>query len=109
MVSADRVEPSKINSAEKVPVLCVHGDTEAYPTAEIELCLGGSRRKAKLAVAPSLPVPVLLGRYLYDVWDGWRSPEAALVAKTRAHREAVKETQSDMAEERIRARRANSR
>ncbi len=41
MVSADGISPSKVNTAETVPVLCVHGDVVDYPTAEIELRLRG--------------------------------------------------------------------
>lgn len=67
MVHVDKVPPSKIRHMEKVPVKCVHGDTEEYPTAEIELCLGGTQSKAKVTVAPQQPIPVLLGRDLYDV------------------------------------------
>ena len=56
------------NTAETVPVLCVHGDTEKYPTAE--------------SVAPNLIVPVLLGRDVYDV----QTTEMGLMAETRAQR-----------------------
>lgn len=50
--------------------------------------LGGTQRKAKVAVAPRLPIPVLLGRDLYDVRDGWKTPETqtGLMVETRAKR-----------------------
>ena len=65
MVRANQIALSKIDAEETVPVLCVHGDTESYPTTEVESSLGGIQRKARVVVAPSLPVSVLLG--LYDI------------------------------------------
>lgn len=56
-----------MNRGNMVPVLCVHGDIVKYPTAEVDLHFDGVRRRVKVVVAPSLPVPVLLGRELYDV------------------------------------------
>lgn len=41
IVSADVVRRAKMSSASRVPVLCVHGDTCFYPTAEV-LGHGGS-------------------------------------------------------------------
>ena len=60
MVSAEWVDPSKMNLDERVPVLCVHGDTMEYPTAAVKLQVGETERITKVAVAQGLPVPVLL-------------------------------------------------
>ena len=60
MVAARVVEEALLDPESKVPVLCVHGDVCLYPTAEVELASGSWRRKAQVAVAPNLPVAVLL-------------------------------------------------
>ena len=65
MVSARRVQPERVSLGDGVPVLCVHGDTVQYPTTEVEIRIGPWSKRAKVAVAPSLPVDVLLGRDLY--------------------------------------------
>ena len=81
MVSANSIEPDRVNNRDTVPVLCVHGDTVEYPT------MGGYTRRASVAVAPSLPVPVLLGRDLYDINSGWKTPEAGYLVETRSQKE----------------------
>ena len=65
MVAAGEVDQSKVDHAEIVPVLCVHGHTVEYPTTTVELCVGEKKETARVAVAPRLLVPVLLGR---DIW-----------------------------------------
>ena len=62
MVSAKWVDPEEVDRQNTVPVLCVHGDTMRYPTASIALKVGKRTQTATVAVAPNLPVPVLLGR-----------------------------------------------
>ena len=47
-VSAEWVDPSKMNLDERVPVLCVHRDTMEYPTAAV-----------KLQVREMVPMPVV--------------------------------------------------
>ena len=101
MVRANQIAPSKIDAEETVPVLCVHGDTESYPTTEVEFSLGGIQRKARVVVAPSLPVPVLLGRDLYDIRDGWKLPETGLLAETRAQRKRREDAVQQRREETV--------
>ncbi|XP_064389549.1 uncharacterized protein LOC135337548 [Halichondria panicea] len=93
MVSANSVDSSKISKAETVAVLCVHGDTVEYPTAMVELALGGHTRKANVAIAPSLPVPVLLGRDLYDIRSGWKSSDTGYMVETRSQKK-IRESKS---------------
>ncbi len=93
MVSANSVDSSKISKTETVAVLCVHGDTVEYPTAVVDLVLGGHTRKASVAVAPSLPVPVLLGRDLYDIRSGWKSPDTGYMVETRSQKK-IRESKS---------------
>ena len=64
--SAGVVRGAKLDAANKVPVLCVHEDACSYPTAEVELVSGTWRKKVRVAVAPNLPVAVLLGRDAYS-------------------------------------------
>ena len=40
--------------------LCVHGDTMQCPTTEVEIKMGHWIQRVKVAIAPSLPVDVLL-------------------------------------------------
>ena len=50
----------KVEGSDKVPVVCVHGDTVLYPTAAMHLQIGSWQREARVVVAPALPVLVLL-------------------------------------------------
>ena len=84
MVRADRVCPLKVNQTDTVPIMCVHGDSEDYPTTEVDLLLEGTKRKVRAVVAPSLPVPVVLGTDVYDVQEGWKDVELGLLVETRA-------------------------
>ena len=70
MVAADCIDLVKVEGSDKVPVVCVHGDTVSYPTAVVHLQIGSWQREARVVVAPELPVPVLLGRDLYDQVEG---------------------------------------
>ncbi len=57
-----------------------------YPTATVELASGPWRKAARVAVAPNLPVAVLLGRDLYDVsteMEG-QTPSPGLMVVTRS-------------------------
>ena len=62
-----------MNQTDTVPVMCVHGDSEDYPTTEVDLLLEGTKRKVRAVVTPSLPVPVVLRTDVYDVQEGWNS------------------------------------
>lgn len=85
MVAAHVVERAKVDPDHKVPVLCVHGDVCSYPTAEVHLVVGPWEKKTRVAVAPNLPVPVLLGRDIYqeDV-DVTGEPATELAVMTRS-------------------------
>ena len=61
IVAAGVVKGVVLNSEQKVPVLCVHGDVCSYPTAYVELGADGWKQWAQVVVAPNLPVAVLLG------------------------------------------------
>ncbi len=86
MVRSDQLHPSKVDNTRTVPVLCVHGDQVAYPTAEVELCLDGLAKEATVVVTPNLPVPVLLGRDIFDASSSKELPQANLMVQTRAQR-----------------------
>lgn len=60
-IVAAGVKGVALNSEQKVPVLCVHGDVCSYPTAYVELEADGWKQWAQVVIAPNLPVPVLLG------------------------------------------------
>ena len=46
----------------KAPVLCVHGDTEFYPTVVVNLQIGSWQPKTRVVMAPEPTVVVLLGQ-----------------------------------------------
>ena len=84
MVRADSVQPKQLDTQMKATVHCVHGDCVEYPTAEVQLQVGDWEGSMHVAVAPELPVPVLLGK---DVFQ--ETPEAlnlALLVEMRAQR-----------------------
>ena len=62
IVSAGVVKRAKMDAESKVS--CVH-DVCSYPMGEVELVSGSWRKKTRVAVAPSLPVAVLLWRDVY--------------------------------------------
>lgn len=87
MVSSDWVHPSQVNLKERMPVLCVHGDTHRYPTASVLLEVEGIEQRTKVIIAPDLPVPVLLGRDLCDLKTATHpGRKQGLVVITRAQK-----------------------
>ena len=60
MVSANQVDPKAVDYGATEAVACVHGDTAPYPMVTVRLQLGDWKRLTKVAVVPTLPVPVLL-------------------------------------------------
>ncbi len=42
-------------------------------------------------MAPSLPVPVLLGHDVYDIQQGWKTPETGLLVETRSQKRRKEE------------------
>ena len=67
VVSASLVAGAKTHSQRKVPILCAHGDTVLYPTAKVKLQMKEWTGEGRVAVAPHLPVDVLLGTDMYDL------------------------------------------
>ena len=65
MVSANKVQPEMVSRGDSVPFVCVHSDTMQYPTAEVEIKMGHWVQRVKVAIAPSLPVDVLLGQDIF--------------------------------------------
>ncbi len=86
MVTAECVESAKVDRTKPVTVLCVHGDKVEYPTAVVDLTLGGRTRQVAVGVAHSLPVPVLLGRDIYDAESGWIAPDTGYLVETRSRK-----------------------
>ena len=61
MVRRHLVPPHKFIEGKGVTVHCAHGDTTFYPVAEVNIRVSGVPLLVEAAVADSLPVPVLLG------------------------------------------------
>ena len=68
--------------------MCVHGDTVSYPTVVVHLQIGSWQREARVVVVPELPVPVLLGRDLYDQVEGGGPVQGFAVVTRSARRRA---------------------
>ena len=67
MVSSDYLSADCLDHSNKERILCVHGDEVCYPTAEVRLKLGRWSQKARVVVAPGIPVSVLFGTDIYDL------------------------------------------
>ena len=93
MVASDHVHPDAIDHGTTEQILCVHGDKFSYPTAEVEIKVGGWKQVCKVVVAPKLPVAVLLGTDLHQPTE---SLHTGLLVTTRAQkqRQAVKPSNS---------------
>lgn len=48
---------------------CIHGDEHVYPTAEVYLTAGGQTFLLSVALAPTLPFPVVLGNDVPTLYD----------------------------------------
>ena len=68
MVHRDLVPTDKLTS-ESVPIRCAHGDVSSYPMAQVSMTIGKHTFPIKVAVSSSLPVPVLLGRDVPDMFQ----------------------------------------
>ena len=67
MMSTDFLSADCLDHSNKGRILCLHGDEVCYPTAEVRIKLGRWSQKARVVVAPGIPVPVLLGIDIYDL------------------------------------------
>ncbi|PFX12726.1 Retrovirus-related Pol polyprotein from transposon 17.6 [Stylophora pistillata] len=67
IVKADLVENEKLKEGEAINVVCVHGDSVDYSTAEVDLEMGGWIKKTKVALVPGVPVDVLIGIKDFDL------------------------------------------
>ena len=84
IVSALIVKTAKLEPGSKIHVLCVHGDTCFHPTATMKLASGSWSKEATVAVAPNLPVAVLLGT---DVYEGpGQKPKPLMERRMRERR-----------------------
>ena len=88
MVRQDLVPQHKILEGDSMTVRCAHGDTVLYPLVELEV--DGRSIRVEAAVSESLPVAVLLGTDVPELYQllGGEAPESpteeAMVVVTRA-------------------------
>ena len=66
--STDLVPTDKFTS-ESVPIRCANGDVSSYPMAQVSMTIDKHNFPIKVAVSSSLPVPVLLGRNVPDIFQ----------------------------------------
>ena len=67
LIDASLVPPEKIQQGECVSMQCAHGDWKSYPTAIVDVDVGGKTYTLKAAVAENLPRHALLGRDVKDL------------------------------------------
>uniref|UniRef100_A0A803JIM9 Gypsy retrotransposon integrase-like protein 1 n=1 Tax=Xenopus tropicalis TaxID=8364 RepID=A0A803JIM9_XENTR len=71
LVTRSLVPQSKINHAKQVGVVCVHGDRQDYPTAQVTLSTPSGSMDYQVGVVPQLAYEVVLGRdfpYFLNLW-----------------------------------------
>ena len=86
MVRADHVQSMQLDNQWKASVQCVYGDSVEYPTTKVQLKVGDWGGEMQVAVAPDLPVPILMGK---DVFHTSHDPEShglGLLVETRAQK-----------------------
>ena len=62
LVASKLVKPCWIQKHRTMGVLCIHGCTVRYPTANIEVLVQGSLVRIVAVVVPRLPYPLIIGR-----------------------------------------------
>ncbi len=97
MVRADSVQQEQLDIQNKATVRCVRGDSVEYPTAVVQLQVGDWEESVCVAVAPKLPVPVLLGKDVFQ--ETSETQNLALLVETRAQRKLREAEQSRGEEE----------
>ena len=103
IVKADLVENEKWNGGETINVVCVHGDSVDYPTAEVDLEMGGWINKTKVALVPGVPVDVLIGIKDFDFSEEISSQSncahnLAVMTRSQTRKEAEKQRKVEDAE-----------
>ena len=102
MVRTDLVLPSSVSSAQ-VLIRCAHGEAVSYPTALVNMEIDGLQVCVEAAVCKSLPVSVLLGTdvpELFTVLSRVRSREDSGMAVVT--RSKFKQHQVEAREEQVR-------
>lgn len=85
---ANLVPRAEWRDQHRVRVCCIHGDEKVYPTAEVYLTVGGQTFFLPVALAPSLPYPVILGQDIPTLVDLFEQPKICNMVTTRAQRVA---------------------
>ena len=67
LIDASLVPQDTIQQGECVSMQCAHGDRRSYPTAIVDVEVGGKMYTLKVAVAESLLRNALLGRDFYPL------------------------------------------
>ena len=69
LVRRELVPEGKVLVGQVVAVRCAHGDNICYPLADVEVRVGGRQLTVGAGVSDWLPVPVLLGRDVPELFD----------------------------------------
>ena len=67
LVRRELVPDGKVLVGQEVAVRCAHGESVRYPLADIDVRVGGRRFTVRVGVSDKLPVPLLLGRELFQL------------------------------------------
>ena len=103
MVRTDLVVPSSVSSTQQVVIRCAHGEAVSYPTALVNMEIEGLQVCVEAAVCKSLPVSVLLGTdvpELFTLLSRVRSQEDLGMAVVT--RSKFKQQQLEAREEQVR-------
>eukprot|EP00731_Ephydatia_muelleri_P014418 Em0008g138a len=103
MVRTDLVAPSSVSSTQQVVIRCAHGEAVSYPTALVNMEIEGLQVCVEAAVCKSLPVSVLLGTdvpELFTLLSRVRSQEDLGMAVVT--RSKFKQQQLEAREEQVR-------
>uniref|UniRef100_A0A8C5QMW5 Gypsy retrotransposon integrase-like protein 1 n=1 Tax=Leptobrachium leishanense TaxID=445787 RepID=A0A8C5QMW5_9ANUR len=72
------LQPEHLDAKQMLDIVCIHGDTHSYPTAEVEFATDVGRVKYRVGVVPLLPYNVVLGRdfpHFRYMWDNSSGPQ----------------------------------
>ena len=110
MVHTDFVMPGSVSKTQQVTIRCAHGEAVSYPIAAVNMEIDGVRIRVKAAVCKTLPVSVLLGTDVPELFTllsrGRPKEDSGMAVVTRSKH---KQQQLEGAEEQVKDLRSGAR
>ena len=110
MVHMDFVMPGSVSKTQEVTILCAHGEAVSYPIAVVNMEIDGVKIRVKAAVCKTLPVSVLLGTDVPELFTllsrGRPKEDSGMAVVTRSKH---KQQQLEGAEEQVKDLRSGAR